>query len=185
MLKMNAEDLWNLLKTESLPLLGPQKRSEALAHEVLSEKIAPEHLPVFATEEQRDILRGVILLWHDDLESAHAVAQALEGDQDADLLHAILHRRESDYFNAKYWSRQVGKHACYINLAQETAIRLRDYPVWRNQLLPKGEWDGSVFVDLCAEVAKRNPQEPDYRVLQELQGIEIQEFLKYLMTGLK
>jgi hypothetical protein len=45
-------------------------------------------------------------LWHDaqgDWESAHQVAQDHEGERPYDRLHAYLHRKEGDAFNARYW----------------------------------------------------------------------------------
>ena len=41
-------------------------------------------------------------LWHDALEESHAIAQAIITSSGS-LWHAILHRREGDYSNAKYW----------------------------------------------------------------------------------
>ena len=36
-------------------------------------------------------------------DEAHAVAQSLEGDPQADWLHAILHKIEGDASNSRYW----------------------------------------------------------------------------------
>ena len=45
---------------------------------------------------------------NDDLESAHPLSQALEGDPQADYWHALIHRREGDYSNSRYWFGRVG-----------------------------------------------------------------------------
>lgn len=45
---------------------------------------------------------------NDDLGSAHPLSQALEGDPLADYWHAIIHRREGDYNNSRYWFNRVG-----------------------------------------------------------------------------
>ncbi len=45
---------------------------------------------------------------NDDLASAHPLAQELEGDPLADYWHAIIHRREGDYGNSRYWFQRVG-----------------------------------------------------------------------------
>ena len=50
-------------------------------------------------------------LWHDakgDWEGAHNVAQSREGTRDYDRLHAYLHRKEGDQWNAGYWYRRAG-----------------------------------------------------------------------------
>ncbi|GDY11645.1 hypothetical protein LBMAG53_05230 [Planctomycetota bacterium] len=53
---------------------------------------------------------ALVLLWHDHLDAAHALVQAAEGDPDADLIHAWLHRREGDAANSRYWLREAGQH---------------------------------------------------------------------------
>ena len=45
---------------------------------------------------------------NDDLASAHPLSQELEGDPLADYWHAIIHRREGDYSNSRYWFGRVG-----------------------------------------------------------------------------
>ena len=39
-------------------------------------------------------------LLNDDIDNAHNLAQAHEESQTANLTHAILHRREGDYWNS-------------------------------------------------------------------------------------
>ena len=50
-------------------------------------------------------------LWHDangEWAEAHAIAQGREGTPAYDRLHAYLHRKEGDAFNAAYWYRRAG-----------------------------------------------------------------------------
>ena len=54
------------------------------------------------------VLQG---LWYDansNWEQAHNIAQSREGDPRYDRLHAYLHRKEGDRFNANYWYRRAG-----------------------------------------------------------------------------
>jgi len=51
----------------------------------------------------KQLLTGIELSRNNDWEAAHAVAQALEGDANADWLHAILHKIEGDAGNSRYW----------------------------------------------------------------------------------
>jgi hypothetical protein len=58
--------------------------------------------------ELNSILEG---LWYDakgDWEKAHNIAQSREGTSAYDRLHAYLHRKEGDRFNANYWYRRAG-----------------------------------------------------------------------------
>jgi hypothetical protein len=57
-----------------------------------------------------DAVKAGLHVLNDDLERAHELAQAHEGDKTCDYWHAIVHRREGDFDNAKYWLRQVGRH---------------------------------------------------------------------------
>ena len=50
-------------------------------------------------------------LWYDkkgDWESAHSIVQILN-DQNAEWIHAYLHRKEGDPYNASYWYRKANK----------------------------------------------------------------------------
>lgn len=64
-------------------------------------------------------------LWHEahgDWERAHSIAQTLE-TADAAWVHAYLHRKEGDTFNADYWYRRAGRAAFAGSLhAEWTAL---------------------------------------------------------------
>lgn len=50
-------------------------------------------------------------LWYDavgDWDKAHSLIDSLP-DKDSAFLHAYLHRKEGDQFNADYWYRRAGK----------------------------------------------------------------------------
>ncbi len=80
----------------------------------LSENQVPKNLPIL-----------VQALWHDakgDWESAHNIAQAKEGTLAYDQLHAYLHRKEGDKFNANYWYRCCGESMPKISLEEEWEV---------------------------------------------------------------
>ena len=63
-------------------------------------------------------------LWYDangQWEQAHESAQSREGDQPYDRLHAYLHRKEGDRFNAGYWYRRAGESFFAGSLDEEWA----------------------------------------------------------------
>jgi hypothetical protein len=63
-------------------------------------------------------VRAGLWLYHDFWGEAHAVAQDLHTPEGS-LWHAILHRREPDAWNSKYWWRKVGRHPALDALAAE------------------------------------------------------------------
>jgi hypothetical protein len=69
-----------------------------------------------------DISEIVIALWYDakgDWEAAHNVAQSQEGVREFDLLHAYLHRKEGDDWNANYWYRRAKSKMPDASLEEE------------------------------------------------------------------
>ena len=100
-------------------------------------------------------------LWllHDFWNEAHAIAQDLDTPEGA-YWHAILHRREPDSFNAKYWLRRVGDHRIHHELSGFAA----DFGVQGNGW---DHWYGETFVDLCDEHrGRRDDAETGLRQLQ-------------------
>lgn len=60
-------------------------------------------------------------LWFDakdNWEASHNIAQDMHNNMGS-WIHAYLHRKEGDAFNAGYWYRQAGKSFPTISLADE------------------------------------------------------------------
>jgi hypothetical protein len=106
-------------------------------------------------------LRAGLYQWHDYLDESHQASQSIEGEgeqQFGDYWHAIMHRREPDYGNAKYWFRQLGPHALHRPLRERAAAILGDCGApeaarWLDRLQPGLKWDPFAFVDLCEACA--------------------------------
>ena len=50
-------------------------------------------------------------MWYDannDWEKAHDIAQKID-DKNGSIIHAYLHRKDGDLWNAEYWYRKAGK----------------------------------------------------------------------------
>lgn len=67
-------------------------------------------------------------LWYDangDWEAAHTIAQTREGEKSYDRIHAYLHRKEGDRFNANYWYRRAGSSFFDGTFEEEWAVLVK------------------------------------------------------------
>jgi hypothetical protein len=93
---MQRDELFELLPLESaMPELLPKAANQSLlsAAEQAVQGIVPE-------------LQSAIWLYVDDLDRSHTISQGISGPIGA-YWHAIMHRREGDFSNSKYWLRQA------------------------------------------------------------------------------
>ena len=56
-----------------------------------------------------DAVKAALWLYIDDLDRSHAISQHLHTPTGS-FWHAVMHRREGDFPNAKYWYRKAGAH---------------------------------------------------------------------------
>lgn len=126
------------------------------------------------TEERRDATLALALLWHDHFDDAHQLCQAHEGHPECDFVHALLHRREGDFANAKYWFGEVGPHPLDLPLAQAAQA------LGRADLLERGRWRPAAMVDACA-AALRGDQAARALVM-ELQAVEFHALGEHLVA---
>ena len=149
-----------------LPALAPAL--PGLSRRWLKEQLAnvtPEELVPNATSDVDAIaLKAGLWQIHDYLDESHELSQSIEGEgrnRAGDYWHAIMHRREPDYGNSKYWFRHVGPHPIFEPLRKSVDAMLQDSESSatqnaRQKLLAKSQWDPFTFVDFCQECAKGN-----------------------------
>jgi hypothetical protein len=105
---------------------------------------------------------SALYLYHDLLDESHSISQDLPSATGS-FLHAVMHRREPDASNAKYWWRRVGQHPVFGPLAAAAAAAGYE---------SQGEWDPFAFVDRCE--AARGRGTPDESLLRRVQLLEWQ-----------
>jgi hypothetical protein len=67
-------------------------------------------------------------LWYDgkgDWDTAHDIAQEAN-TPDHCLIHAYLHRKEGDKWNASYWYNRAGRKMPSVSLAEEWEMMVRE-----------------------------------------------------------
>lgn len=101
------------------------------------------HTKVTDANMARCCLSGVWLL-HDFLDESHTISQGIETTEGS-FWHGIMHRREGDFSNAKYWFRRVGKHAIF----EELGLRAKSLGLGADDL-----WDPYSFVDACQRAVR-------------------------------
>jgi hypothetical protein len=171
-----------LIATPELPDLGPGPRANVESIASLDKRLGEYFGTADLRKSTRELLRCAALLWHDHHDAAHVIAQD-DSSAEGSFLHGILHRREPDYDNARYWFRRVGKHPAYLGLAKSVA-ELRDQsPDQRlaNKLIPGGSWDPFGFIDACAEAAASPGSDPRKKLLRQIQAIELEALLRHIL----
>lgn len=171
----------NLLKTSEPAALGPDLRSGVSSIVVLNSAVDAALREANLDQRKSDLIRALVLLWHDHLDASHSIAQRYEDDADGSYIHAIMHRREPDYSNAKYWFHRVRQHPAYASLAERAGELLNGDAGLRGALLPRGRWDALAFVDACEEAASLPAHDPRVRRLQALQQAEFENLLDHLL----
>ncbi|MBX9788803.1 MAG: hypothetical protein K2Y37_07790 [Pirellulales bacterium] len=139
-----------LLEPSRLPALGPGRRDSKLAMRLRSLSAADlfSHARVTDTSMAAACLAG-LWLHADGLDESHAISQTIE-NATGSFWHGIMHRREGDFGNAKYWFRRVGQHPVFGSLgvgARELAKRFESQE--GAAIARQSSWDAGRWIDLC------------------------------------
>lgn len=111
-----SDKLLALLDQATLPPLGPGQPHLEFRTELAN--FDPEvdlGVSVNNASMAKACHSGLWLLFN-FLDESHAISQDLPTDEGS-FWHAIMHRREPDAWNSKYWFRQVGNHPVEQQLA--------------------------------------------------------------------
>ena len=126
-----------------------------------------------------DAVQSGLLLWNDALDASHTISQSIESSTGS-YWHGIMHRREPDYSNAKYWFRRVGVHPTFPVLRERALALLQSGSTESDSLADYAEvigkieeWDAFQFVDWC-QAADEDRSTPE-SVKSFLQAVQVEE----------
>jgi hypothetical protein len=144
------------LISDRLPVLGPGMPNDTVRRQLagLTVDDAFDGAPI-ADESAARCCLVALWLWHDFLDESHAISQEID-TADGSYWHAIMHRRESDYFNAKYWFRRVPQHAIFepLTVAARELASQHELDAAVEFLATQSNWEAFRFVDLCEAIAR-------------------------------
>jgi hypothetical protein len=181
---VNNAFLRDFLAAEPLNPLGPGEPNRDLVKQLRATKPRA----IFGGASIRDesmasaVFSGLFLL-ADDLERSHELSQDI-ATPTGSYWHGIMHRREPDYGNAKYWFHRVGRHPVYRDVATAAGELFAEYAAESKgktgdaKFLQLGEWDADAFVDLCSTAAKDGAGALN-RLCRKIQRRECELLLEY------
>ena len=103
---------------------------------------------VIRSEDDAKAMLAGLWLWHDWLDESHVISQSLSSATGS-FWHAIMHRREGDFSNSKYWYARCQNHPVMSQLANQTGQILHSMPADKTLLrVMSGGWNTNAFVDL-------------------------------------
>ncbi len=131
-----------------------------------------------------EAIKSGLLLWNDALDESHTISQGLT-DQTGSYWHGIMHRREPDYPNAKYWFGRTGAHPIFPALRTAALDTFNAVSTPSDTLKAIGaaieaaeNWDAHRFIDWC-EAAAADPDSDASGFLRQIQAEEIKLLLAY------
>lgn len=165
----------DLLDGDRLCELGPGKpnRSAFAALQALS---TAGVVPNVKSQEMAACCLSGLWLWHDFLDESHDISQDL-GSAEGSYWHGIMHRREPDYSNSKYWYRRVGSHPIFESLAENVAELSNSFELDATASSFAAAWDPYDFVDLVCDVARGRSDSKEF--CQQVARLEWQLLFDY------
>ena len=144
---------------------GNPDREALAALKAITVESAFAHTQVVDGDMARCCLSSVWLL-HDYLGESHTISQGIETPEGS-FWHGIMHRREGDYSNAKYWFRRVGTHAVFEPLAQRAAELAAERGEPSPKFITGGQCEPFAFVDACERAVRGGESAELCRVVQQ------------------
>lgn len=148
----------------------------------LLERLTPKNVLISpaASASAGACVLSALWLWHDFLDESHRLSQDIHTPEGS-YWHAIMHRREGDFWNSKHWLNKCRGHAALSTMAtfaNDAINRVRGEKSLFGLAL--GEWDAHGFVDLV-EAVHEQPADPRRAIVVTLQRLEWRALLEHCL----
>ena len=164
---------------QPLPPLAPEKEWDTDLTKRIQETKITDLFDGRALKDSSlaNAVKSGLLLWNDALDDSHNISQGI-ASKTGSYWHGIMHRREPDYSNSKYWFARVGNHPVFPALRKRVLDTLNAEPSQSTQFArymeaieQKDNWDAPKFIDWCQDAAGHTKGE----VVQFLQTVQVEE----------
>lgn len=128
---------------------------------------------VLAHASHPHLIRAGLFYAYDAIDESHRIVQGIATDV-ASYWHGMLHRREGDFENARYWFRRTGRLGMFTEMHSRSA---GVSPLMGRQM----DWDPYVLVGQCEQA--RFGADLNQKELLALQRIEFEVMFDHLWHG--
>jgi hypothetical protein len=174
-LRVNAKDAYTALVPRDP---GPAEAADVL-HTLSPADLVDGKL---ANAEDAACLLSALWLWHDYLDESHTLSQQIENETGS-FWHAIMHRREGDFGNAKYWYAKCRNHPILASMGNQANEIVARAPLDKALVkLTMSGWNGSAFVDFVQSVHE-SPSDPRHATAVALQQLEWRVLFDHCTRG--
>jgi hypothetical protein len=133
---------------EVVPRGGTPARARTLLSKLSADQLFDR--PV-TSRPDADLTLAGLWLWLDGLDECHRIVQAGQSGTPA-FWHAIMHRREGDFWNSKYWYARCRSHRVLGELGAAAKHLLGPDASALKHVLSGDRWDADGFVDLVERI---------------------------------
>lgn len=116
------------------------------------------------------LVRAGLLYALDAIDESHRIIQAVDGDESA-YCHGMVHRREGDFYNARYWFSRAGTLSSFGSIHRAASAV-------SSVVAAQANWDPYLFTGLCEQ--ERFGDTEMRGELVKLQRIEFEVLFDYL-----